>query len=299
MPLLYLAKVNLNSRIFDVYNDVLEIDDVSSLIYQTIKDGISYSRLEKKNYTDTHGNIVHYSSDSKYTFREISKKDNVITGKLVRTFDKPTEKLDEYKNKMITTYITESVSISFYYDVFKELLTFCERQSFGYNQFTRTFAQMLNICTCKYEFEIFLQKDRNLLDEKLKTLKVVQKLKARLIPPNSNADDIQTIRSETDYMRQCEDTNSRKISIEYTSDNMNMEAKVMKDIMNAVSQGYGDITAIGINNNNRTASINSSQEAAFTNNIKDNIDKKGFIDESKNLIERFLLYHATKSYRRN
>lgn len=299
MPLLYLAKINLNSRIFDVYTNKLDIKDVNELIYENIKDGINYSSNEKSKHIDTYGNSSYYLRDSKYTFQEIYKYNGIIMGKLVRTFNKPTEIFDENKNQMTTTYITENVSIFFYYDVFKELLTFCERQSFGYNQFTRAFAKVLNECTNIFEFEIFLQKDRNLLDEKIKDFKSIQRVRAKLIPPNSNSDELQILRSESEYLKQCEETNSKRMNIEYMSDNMNMESRVMKEIITAVSQGYGDITATGINKNNRTITINSSQEAAFTSNIKENIDRKGFIDESKSLIDRFLSHQHPKIYRRN
>lgn len=300
MPLLYLAKVNLNSRIFDVYENKLEIKDVCKLIYEKVTDGINYSDKERKKYKDTYGNPVYYSRESKYTFQEITKKNNIITGKLVRTFNKPTEKLNEITNKMITTYNEENVSIYFYYDVFQELLTFCERQSFGYNQFTKAFAQMINRCVEKYEFEIFLQKDRELLNEKLNNFKVVQRVKAKLVPPNSNEDDIQELRTELNYMKQCEETNAYKLNVEYASNNMNMESKVMQDIMSAVAHGYGDITATGINRNNRVITINSSQEAAYTSNIKENIGENDFIEESKSLIKRFLTNPHLKIFdRRN
>lgn len=287
MPLLYLAKINLNSRIFDVYNDNLKINDVSQLIYDSLINGLNYSCKEKKTYTDTYGNPISHSSNSEYNFREIAKADKTITGKLVRTFTKPIEQFNKDTNKMSTVIIKESVSINFYYDVFKELITFCERQTFGYNQFMNAFAHMLNACTKEYEFEIFLQKDKNLLNEKLKEFKSVKTIKARLIPPNSNYNDIKDIRSELNYMSQCEETNSKNISIKYTSDDMNMESKVIKEIINASSQGYGEMTATGINTNDRKMTI-KSYEAAYTNNIKENIDYKGFIEESKNLIERFL-----------
>lgn len=288
MPLLYLAKVNLNSRIFEVYAKRLDIEDVSKQIYERLTSGASYSDNEQKKYTDTYGNLAYYSRDSKYTFQEIIKSNNIITGKLVKTFNKPTETLDEVSKKMVTTYNRESVSIYFYYDVFKELITFCERQSFGYLQFSKAFAHMLNICIPVYEFEIFLQKDQNLLDEKLKNLKVVQKVRAKLIPPNSNEDDIQELRSESDYMAQCEDLNAYKLNVEYTSDNMNMDSRIMQDIKRAVSKGYGDMTVTGKNLNNRLVTINSSQEAAFTSNIRENIGERDFIEESKSLIDRFL-----------
>lgn len=288
MPLLYLAKVNLNSQIFEVYNNKLSIDEVSRQIYEKIANDTSYSDNEQRKYTDTYGNSAYYYRDSQYTFQEINKVNNIITGKLVRTFNKPTESLDKITKKMVTIYNKESVSIYFYYDVFKELITFCERQSFGYNQFSRAFAKMLNKCLPEYEFEIFLQKDRNLLDEKLGSLKTVQKVKAKLIPPNSNEDDIADLRRESNYLLQCEDLNAYKLNVEYASDNMNMESKVMQDIKAAVLKGYGDMTVTGKNHNDRLVTINSSQEAAFTNNIRENIGEADFIEESQGLINRFL-----------
>ena len=96
------------------------------------------------------------------------------------------------------------------------------------------------------------------------------------------------LRKESDYMTQCEDLNAYKINVEYTSDNMNMDSKVMQDIKRAVSKGYGDMTVTGKNLNNRMVIINSSKEAAFTNNIRENIGDADFIEESKGLIDRFL-----------
>lgn len=195
---------------------------------------------------------------------------------------------------MITTYIEESVSIYFYYDICNEMITFCERQSFGYNQFTNAFSYLLNECVGIYEFEIFLQKDKNILEEKMKTFKTVQKIKATLIPPNSNEDDLRELRKELEYMQQCQDANATKMNLEYVSENMKMESKAMKDIMTAVSRGYGDVTAIGVNNNGRTQTISSSQDAAYTINIKENISEEDYIEESKLLIQRFLFKLVNK-----
>lgn len=290
MPVLYLAKVNLNSNIFDVYNKKLSLTDVFSLIYRNIFDGTDYVTQNKEKYIDSYGNQDVYIRESKYTFQEINKKEQgIITGKLVRTFNKPSEKLDKISKRMVTTYIEESVSIYFYYDVYREMITFCERQSFGYNQFMSAFTSMLNKCVGVYEFEIFLQKDKDVLEEKMKSLRTVQRVKATLIPPNSNEDDLQELRNELLYMQQCQEANATKVSLEYASENMRMESKVMKDIMTAVSRGYGDVTAMGINVSGRQQTISSSQDAAYTANIRDNIGEEDYNEESRNLIVRFLV----------
>ena len=297
MPLLYLAKVNLNSNLFDVYDKKLKFDDVFDLIYKNIADVTDYFTQNKDKYIDSYGNPEVFIRKSQYTFQEIMKRENrIITGKLVRTFNKPSEILDELSHRMVTTYIEESVSIYFYYDVANEMITFCERQSFGYNQFMKAFANMLNKSVKMYEFEIFLQKDKDILEEKMKSLRTVQRVRATLIPPNSTEEDLQELRNELIYMQQCQEANATKVNIEYASENMKMESRVMNDIVRAVSRGYGDVTATGINNSGRQQTISSSQDAAYTANIQDNIGEDEYNEESHNLILRFLVKLTRKMF---
>lgn len=299
MPLLYLAKVNLNSNIFEVYNKSLTIDSVLETIYKKFDAGNIFSKRSKERYLDALGNPVEFFRESKYSFQEITKFDNgIITGRLVRDFNKPSEKLDPSTNKMIETTVQETVSIYFYYDVYNEMITFCERQSFGYNQFMGAFTYLLNKVATPYEFEIFLQKDRDVLEEKLKTLVSVQQVRATLIPPNSNEDDLNVLRNELLYMQQCQDANATKVELAYSSNNMNMESRVMKDIKTAVSRGYGDVNATGINGSGRKQTVRSSQDAAYTINIQDNIKETDFNDESRNMIMRFLAKITINAFRK-
>ena len=64
MPLLYLAKVNLNSNIFDVYDKKLSLKEVLNLIYEKIIDGTDYSTQNKERYIDSYGNQEVYIKES-------------------------------------------------------------------------------------------------------------------------------------------------------------------------------------------------------------------------------------------
>lgn len=283
MPYMYVAKVNLNSNIFEVYDKKLAISDVCAEIYKKFKDGFNYEQKNKNKFTDSLGNSNYFMQESNYWFQELNKliidDGRIITGKLVRRFNKPTEAIEE--GKVIVKSADEIVSIYFYYDVDREMVAFCERQSFGYNQFMKAFTYTLNQSVDKYTFEMFLQKDGNMLQEKIKGLKQVSKVKAVLIPPNSNEKDLDELRSQLEYLQSCQETNAKRMNIEYSSDNMNMESKAMQDILKAVSRGYGEVTACGINGNNRPQIISSNQDAAQTMAIPDGIDEKGFNDEAK------------------
>jgi len=71
----------------------------------------------------------------------------------------------------------------------------------------------------------------------------------------------------------------------------------MKDIMTAVSRGYGDVAAMGINGSGRQQTIRSSQDAAYTANILENISVEDYNEESRNLITRFLANVARKVFK--
>lgn len=288
MPILYLAKVNLNSDIFDVYKKKLDIHTVMDLVYEKISNQHDYKRYTNERYSDSLGNNIRYIRESKYSFQEIDKKDHkIITGKIVRTFNRKTEKLNIETQKMQNIDVIENVSIYFYYDVYNEMISFCERQTFGYNQFIEGFTELLNQCVGIYQFKIFLQKDKDVLEEKIKSLKTVYKVRAVLIPPNSNEEGLANLRGHLKYISQIQDVNANKMLLEYNSLNMKMDSEIMNEIFEAASIGYGDVTATGIDQDGHTQMIRSSQDAAFTSVIEENIKENDYNREAKNLIQRF------------
>lgn len=294
MSIMYLAKVNLTAGIFDVYDKKLSMEDVTKIIYTELTDINEYKVQSKTNYRDTFGNKKREFQKSVYQFGELNKQDDmIITGKLVRTFEKPTEYIDASSGKVLKKINQESVSIYFYFDVKNELIAFSERQSFGYNQFTKAFNYLLNLNTKGYRFEIFLQKDNQLLQEKIKRLKQVKNVKATLIPPNSNEDDIQVLKNTFSYIEDCKSVNANRIKIEMSvdddRDSLKMESKYMQDIFSAVALGYGDITTFGINNNGKKQVISSNQDAALTRVVSESLGEYEYNEEAKNFILEFLL----------
>ena len=245
MSIMYLAKVNLTKGIFDVYDQKINIDTVISEIYNKLTDSVVYNTSANYNYRDSMGNRKKMLQKSQYGITELEKhEDFIITGKVLRTYDKPAEEVVNGKVKEI--FAQENVSIYFYFDVKNELIAFSERQSFGYNQFMRAFEHILNKGMKGYKFEIFLQKDNDVLQQKLDELVIISAFKATLIPPNSNEDDLQMLRENLQYIADCKETNANKVKIEMQSIDANTslkrESRYMQDIMKAVSKGYGDIT---------------------------------------------------------
>lgn len=288
MSLMYLAKVNLTDRIFDVYEKKLNLTDVKRTMYAEINEDKKYSTTYNSKYKDAMGNLIKVVQHSKYRFKELSKiENNIITGKMVRTFNKPTEKIGG-DGKVYQAFNEENVSIYFYFDCNNELIAFSERQSFGYNQFMTAFNFILNQNSEGYKFEIFLQKDTDVLQEKIRSLKTIRSIRATLIPPNSNDEDLEEFRRSLQYIQDCQETNANKLKLEMsTSDNkhsLKIESRYMQDVFKAVSRGYGDITTYGINQNGRKQKISSNQDAAFIRIIDENLGEYDYNEEAKNFI---------------
>ena len=294
MALMYLAKVNLTSAIFDVYESKLNIMDVTKSIYDQFDNKTTYKVTANQKYIDEYGNRKRFNQVSTYQLVEIKKEQNmIITGKVVRTFLRPTEKIDE-KGHLLSTYNEEKVGIYFYYDVKNEMIAFSERQSFGYNQFINAFTYMINQNREKNRFEIFLQKDNDLLQEKIRGFQAVHTVKATLIPPNSIDDDLRELQEVFGlrYMEECHDANANKLKIEMSVDDpkssLKMESKYMKDIYTAVSRGYGDLTTIGVGKDGKKRIIKSNTDAALTKIVDEKLLEPEYNKEAHGFIYSFL-----------
>lgn len=284
MPYMYLAKVNLSSKIFDVYENKLSIAKVLNVVYRDMNDKNTYTYTQTKKFTDSLGNIKEYQKKSRYQFNELMKNDEnmTITGKIVRTYSRPIEEFND-DGEIINSYEDAHVSIYFFFDVRKELVAFSMRQSFGYNQFIEAFKKLLNLCISEYDFEVFLKKDQNVLSEKLKALKTVNRVSATLIPPNSNEEELKEFRETLGYISECKETNAKKIKLDLidTDDvGLNMEAKMMRDTIKAAVKGYGDITTYGVNFNGREEVVKSNTDAALTRVINENLSESDYNDEA-------------------
>lgn len=68
---------------------------------------------------------------------------------------------------------------------------------------------------------------------------------------------------------------------------MNIQAKLIRDVVKAVSSGYGDLTANGVNERDKAIMMKSNKDAAYTNIINEKISKVEYNKESEDFIERF------------
>ncbi len=294
MPKLYLAKVNLNSTIFAAYKEKGKIKEIMDVVYSSFNDGIQVNLLKTYTQTDSLGNKKKDERSIKYSLTEITKSDNCISGKIMRTYPRLNEKLNKQTNKYKTVYEEQNTSIYFYFDVYNQLITFCERNNFGYKQFLEGMKSLINKSISyalneTVEFETFLVKDDDELKNKIKQMKKVKQIHLIIIPPNdSDEKSLEELREISNGITPSEEINSKKTSIKYQSDEINMKSSKVLDMQEIVTCGYGNMVLTGEDDSGNEITVDSNKEAAFSTNILSNLPIKEFIKLSRNLMNRFI-----------
>ena len=157
MPYIYLSKVNFNSRIYDVYSKKVELSSILDEVFENISEECIYKKYTVSKYEDSLGQEVKKDVIEEYIFSDLVKdRDNkVITGEIIRIKPKFQEEYNREHKKNTLIKREESVSIYFYFDVYRELIGFCTRNKFGHSQFNSAFKELLENSVKIYGFEVF------------------------------------------------------------------------------------------------------------------------------------------------
>lgn len=293
MPYIYLSKVNFNSKIYEVYDKKLSLEDILNNLYKNISDDSkSYKKHSICKFNDLSGKEQKKIIEEEYLFNKINKdeKEMIITGDLVRINPRIIPEFNKFKKETELKKRLESTEIYFYFDVRNELICFCTRNKFGYNQFNEAFKNLLNINVKGYGFEVFLKKDKSKVEEGIKRFKRVDKVVATIIPPNANGNDIEElIKDSTMY----KDAKIKKAKVEYEAspqsyEGLDMNAPIMQQLVKSASHGYGDLNIHGRNNNDCDEVFRSNKDAAVNTTIEEDYTEEDFIQKVKKFILRFV-----------
>jgi len=275
MAIVNFAKFNVNSKAPDVRRGKTTFDKILDELFKKVDDNVTYNYSTYNNVRQDDGTFKEVMAiDEKYIFSEL-KKDNEeksMTGKLIRRYTIHGETYDEEIKKSIKTVHEESASILFFFDFRKEIIAFCRRTSFGYNQFKRGIKGLSEKYLPDMEFEIYLQKNIYSIEEEMKKFKRINQISANIIPPNSNSKDLEALeRKDLEKLGQFGVT---KKHVVYSASSKNdygidTEADFIQSTFLQCSIGYGDFITKGINHKNEEYVFKSKENALFEKNIKD------------------------------
>jgi len=169
---IYFAKVNVNSKIYDLYRDPKQLDGILDRLI---------TRVDQKRQI----NITKDKCFIKFISLECDVERRYIGGRIVKIFEDDIQMYDEASDD-IKPLPTEKLarSVAFFFDLRTERVAFVTGRYFGYQQFCNYFKILLDDYDGETEYEVYLEKNADLLREKIKMIKKVLRVDICLVAPN-------------------------------------------------------------------------------------------------------------------
>ncbi|MGP4076857.1 hypothetical protein [Halobacillus sp. K22] len=302
MAYLYYAKVNVNSNIHEVSQTKEGIPKIMKRVFDELNDETEFTINDTKNFLDDSGDEREIVKSETYNFSLLNKVNEVndfyITGELVRRFPMRAERFDdESRISKSVVYENNSVSTNFLFDMRSEIVVFFERSKLGYNQFMEGFNGLLNEHITDIGFEIFLEKDKLSIRERIKMIKKVRKISSTIIPPNANEEPLQELfDKQSDKMARANVTKSTNVfeSNKRSERGIDVDSEEISntiDLSEAFSErGYGKLQVEGENSKGLEVSYDSDKDSPFQTTIseKQKNNLEDFVDKAKKGISNLL-----------
>jgi hypothetical protein len=287
---LYYSKVNINSHIFNVYDDKTELNRILMELYLNIQEGSEYFREEAR--INDSGEMFIYNA--KYKFNTIEKFDGVLADTIVGTIMKDypvfVNEPDPITGKIRKVAVENVEVIEFFFDVLNEIVAFHTTQRFGYQEFNIALKGLLNLSMSKhdeeYNFEVALLKEGlsvKDIKEQLKSIGKLEALKITIIPPNPDDDLLDSIHNNGEqYLNRIKAGNVTQRSILFTSkarQGLNIDADVMAEELNKIQEIHSELSSEeAVTNGYVTVEAINKEGRTFTTNdnrpVKDKLEDR-------------------------
>lgn len=248
------AKLNINQRINEVYENKTNLDSLLINLFQRIKSGVEVGDKE---------------SNSTYKFANLNKdeKTHTIFGYLVKV----------YKNRIVDVYDNQSKtlseqqlpnyseSIAFSFNVKKEIISFVPNQYFNNKKFLRIFKLMLEASYKEMGYiNITLLIDKDNFEKKFNKIERLGKFSVILVPPNDAEDVFKDMdKNIEDIIEHVKKTGAKHYKQELSSDvrhPMDKNSYLIKAFELLAKSGYGHVEAYGRSKENTPININTTKD---------------------------------------
>ncbi|WP_208592311.1 DUF4747 family protein [Gracilibacillus suaedae] len=250
---LYFSKININSHIFNVYNDRKEMQKIFEKLYINIKDGILYGN-ETVGF-DESGKEYHDTTVYKfYSILKFSDLDYTITGKIVKKMTIFINDLDEETGEMINKPTSHTEVIDFYFDILKEIVCFHTTNRFGFKEFNDVFKELINRSMFtedeEYYFKVSLWREGlelNDIKKQLKKIGNIESLKIDITPPNPDDEILDNIQENgEEYLESIKEGNITQRSILFNSkapQGLKLNSKMVNQELDRVDNVHSSISS--------------------------------------------------------
>ena len=277
---MYFAKVNLNSKIFDVMDNPPKLDKALEELYERIdqtKTSYYYQEdtlskddwyYEKSKDPEAKKNLFRV----KFIHLEKNYDQKFITGRLTKIYK---DDLDEYNEETDdVTPVSSSgdlaKSVTFYFDVKSEWVAFAPKRGFGHAQFQRYFQSLINECHGDIVFELVIQSNVDKFKEQLKQIAKALEMKVSLVIPNNSREDFEALFVHNS--EEIENLEATKIEQKYSaslkSNGLNLKSDYVERVIDGVEKCYGVVAIEGRKATNEKITV-ATNKTLQTRWIKD------------------------------
>ena len=165
MANIYIAKLNVNEKIYEVYNNKIQL---SKLL-----EGL-YSELDDKKIIENKINEVRY----KIVDIEKDPQNFIITGRFLRIFKSQTQDFyDSNQDTVVEKELGDKADyIAFTFYVKREIIAFVPKQTFTRQQFLNIFKDFITYSYPEIgEVNLQIKYDNASIDEKFNKIKILKK----------------------------------------------------------------------------------------------------------------------------
>lgn len=287
---LYFSKVNLNSHIFNVYDKKNDLNEILKKLYLNIENNITY--YKETIGIDSEGNA--YNDSKSYKFLSIEKYDkelmNTITGRISKKMIIFINEVDETTGEERKIPTEHSEVIMFYFDVYKEIVSFHTSQRFGYVEINNVFKELINksmeneledyyfdVAICREGLDLKKIRDEITKIGKLETLNI------EVIPPNPDDELLNNIQQNGEkYLSELKQANITNRSILFTSKapkGLNIKSEMVNKELEKIEGMHSTLsTEKATKNGYVTVSAQNKEGRTYTseesNPVKDKIESQ-------------------------
>lgn len=277
MAYVYFAKVNVNSNIYDVYENQEQLDKILDNVLILI---------DQKKMVKQENCWIKFISIEK----DISKR--FIAGRLVKIFEDDIEFYDDKLDDVSPLPQKQLArSVTFYFDLRSEYVAFTTGRYFGHGQFNQYFKALLDAHVDDVEFEVFLEKNADELKSKLSLFKKVLRLDITLIPPNNNRKAFDRLFPNSIELEQMKITKVKQaMTSSAKTDGIILGNEYVERVLEGVAVGYGEMTVSGKGLDGGTLTVTSEKDAPHKRYIHENLKTSipGIIESGRAYISELL-----------
>lgn len=275
MANIYIAKLNVNEKIYEVYKDEIQLSKLLKNLYYNLDD----KKILENEFNEVRYKIVDIEKDP---------ENFIISGRFLRIFKSQTQDFyDSDKDTVVEKALgdkAEYVPFTFY--VKREIIAFVPKQTFTRKQFLKIFKEFITYSYPEIgEVDLQIKYDNASIDKKFKKIKVLKKVEVVIVPPNGDEDLWEGLKNVEKDLKETE-AKKMSFSLEATKKKpLKKTSNLVQGFLKFVKNQYGELEAIGYDAKNNEVNIDTINDEKLIEKYKISESEKNSPNEIRETLK--------------